>query len=91
MQKSVHSPSQKELEALLRTLRQDAGLTQRGLAERLGVPQSRISDYEVGESLMDILVLRQYVQALGIDLPEFVRRLEERLAHGQAARSDLYD
>ena len=80
MQKSVHSPSQKELEALLRSLRQEAGLTQRALAERLGVPQSRISDYEVGESLMDILVLRQYVQALGLDLATFVRLLEERLA-----------
>ena len=79
MQKSVHSPSQKELEALLRSLRQEAGLTQRALAERLGVPQSRISDYEVGESLMDILVLRQYVQALGLDLATFVRLLEERL------------
>lgn len=80
MQKSVHSPFQKELEALLRALRHEAGLTQRGLAERLGVPQSRISDYEVGESLMDILVLRQYVRELGTDLPEFVRLLEERLA-----------
>ena len=80
MQKSVHSPSQKEFEALIRALRQEAGLTQRGLANRLGVPQSRISDYEVGESLMDILVLRQYVRALGLELPEFVRLLEDRLA-----------
>jgi transcriptional regulator with XRE-family HTH domain len=67
------------LQALLRELREEAGYNQRDLAVRLGVPQSRVSDYERGESLMDILVLRQYVTAFGIDLPEFTRRLEERL------------
>ncbi len=80
MKKSVHTPSQKELEALLRSLRQASGLTQRALAERLNVPQSRISDYENGESLMDILVLRQYVRGLGVDIIEFMQLLEERLA-----------
>lgn len=79
MYKSVHTEAQRERQALLRELREEAGYTQRDLAARLGVPQSRVSDYERGESLMDILVLRQYAAALGVDLPEFVRGLEERL------------
>jgi transcriptional regulator with XRE-family HTH domain len=79
VQKSVHSPAQKELQALLKELREGAGYNQRDLAALLGVPQSRVSDYERGESLMDVLVLRQYVTAFGIDLPEFIQRLETRL------------
>jgi transcriptional regulator with XRE-family HTH domain len=79
VQKSVHTPPQKRLEALLREIRQEAGLTQRQLAQRLRVPQSRVSDYERGESLPDILVLRQYLAAMDVSLAEFVQRLEQSL------------
>lgn len=79
MQKSVYTPPQKRLEALLREIRQEAGLTQRQLAERLRVPQSRVSDYERRESLPDILVLRQYLAAMDVSLAEFVQRLEQSL------------
>ncbi|MDR3707482.1 MAG: helix-turn-helix transcriptional regulator [Capsulimonadaceae bacterium] len=64
MHKSVHTEAQRELQALLRELREEAEYTQRDLAARLGVPQSRVGDYERGESLMDVLVLRQYATAL---------------------------
>jgi transcriptional regulator with XRE-family HTH domain len=83
LKKSVHTPQQRQLQALLREIREEAGLTQRDLAERLGVPQSRVSDYERGESLPDILVLRQYLDVQEVSLPSFVARLEMKLAGQQ--------
>ncbi len=80
LKKSVHTPQQRQLQALLRQIREQANLTQRGLAERLGVPQSRVSDYERGESLPDILVLRQYLAAMDVSLADFVARLEKLIA-----------
>lgn len=79
LRKSVHTPDQKKLQELLKQIREEAGLTQRQLATLLGVPQSRVSDYERGESLPDILVLRQYLAAQGIELVDFVRRLEQAI------------
>lgn len=79
LRKSVHSREQKRLQALLREIRQGAGLTQRQLAELLRVPQSRVSDYERGESLPDILVLRQYLAAMDVPLADFVTRLEQAI------------
>lgn len=79
LHKSVHTPHQKALQQLLKQIRSDTGLNQRELAQRLGVPQSRVSDYERGESLPDILVLRQYLLAQGMTLAEFVARLEREI------------
>jgi transcriptional regulator with XRE-family HTH domain len=79
LKKSVHTIDQKRLQALLREIRTEAGLTQRQLADLLAVPQSRVSDYERGESLPDILVLRQYLLVMDVSLEDFVRRLEEAL------------
>jgi transcriptional regulator with XRE-family HTH domain len=76
----AHSVSaQEQLQALLRRVRADAGLTQTDVAQRLGQPQSFVSKYESGERRLDILELRQVCQAVGIPLHEFIRRLEEAL------------
>lgn len=64
------------LQALLRQLRQEAGLRQQDLAARLGEHQSFVSKYESGERRLDILEVRQICAALGISLSEFVHRLE---------------
>ena len=79
MSKSIHTPEQKELEALLRQVRQEAGLTQGALAERLNRPQTFVSKYELGERRLDLLQLRQICRAVGVTLEEFVRRLEAAL------------
>lgn len=79
VQKSIHTPQQRQFLILLRQARVEAGLTQIALSERLEVPQSRISDYERGERRMDLLELYQYCQALGMPLTAFVRRVEEEL------------
>lgn len=76
----AHSVSaQEQLQALLRQVRADAGLTQTDVAQRLGQPQSFVSKYESGERRLDILELREVCQAIGIPLPEFIRRLEQAL------------
>ena len=65
---------------LLKKARVDAGLRQVDLAKRLGVPQSMISKYEVGERRVDLLELRDICAALDISLPEFVQKLENLLS-----------
>ena len=68
---------------LLKEMRLEAGLRQIDLAEKLHVPQSMISKYEVGERRLDLLELRDICAALGVSLVEFVRELEKRLGEGE--------
>lgn len=48
-------------------LREQAGLSQTALAERMGISQVRISTIERGESIerMEVATIRRYVTALG--------------------------
>lgn len=66
-----------KLQALIRRIRTDAGVTQAELASRLGVPQSVVSKFESGERRLDVLELRQVCRALSLSLTEFIRRLEK--------------
>ena len=76
----ITSPSdQKKLQALLREVRMEAGLTQEEVASRLGRPQSFVSKYETGERRLDVLELRQILTVVGLPLAEFVGRLEDSL------------
>ena len=79
MRKSIYTAQQRHFQNLLRQVRQDAGLTQTSLAERLETAHSRISDYERGERRLDLIQLRDYCRALGVPLQEFVRRFEAAL------------
>ncbi len=79
MSKSLYTPEQEQLQALLRQVRLEAGLTQAGLAHRLGRPQTFVSKYELGERRLDLLQLRQICRAVGLTLEDFVRRLEGSL------------
>jgi transcriptional regulator with XRE-family HTH domain len=78
LRKSIHSSRQRELTALLRSLRAEAGLNQTELAGRLGKPQSFVSKYEAGERRLDDVELEQVCAALGLSLGEFVKRYEGR-------------
>lgn len=77
MAKSLHSPAHRRLTALLRTLRENAGLRQVDLAERLGRPQSFVSKYESGERRLDLVEIQALCQALGTTLVAFVQEFEE--------------
>lgn len=79
MRKSIHTANQKELQALLRQIRNDAGLCQEALADILEEPQSFISKYERGERRLDVLELRQICAACDVSFVEFITRLEEQI------------
>jgi len=61
---------------LLKKIRVEAGFRQVDLAEKLKVPQSMISKYEVGERRIDLLEIREICAALDVSLVEFVEQLE---------------
>jgi ribosome-binding protein aMBF1 (putative translation factor) len=77
--KGIPQIAEEKLQHLIRRIREEAGVTQAGLAARLRVPQSAVSKFESGERRLDILELRQICRELGISLADFVRRLEKEV------------
>lgn len=58
--------------------RNKAGLTQVGLAKRLGKPQSFVSKFERGERRLDVVEFFDVAEAIGIDGIAFLKDLNER-------------
>jgi transcriptional regulator with XRE-family HTH domain len=83
MDKSIHTNEYAALLALLRESRQVANLSQIQLAALLGQSQSFVSKMEIGERRLDLIQLRTICNVLGTSLPDFVQKLEQRLAGGQ--------
>lgn len=75
MEKSIYSAQYQQLCALLRQSREDAGLTQVEVAERLDVPQSFVSKYESGERRLDVIELRHVAEAIGTTVEVIISRL----------------
>jgi len=73
---------------MLREMRKEAGLQQVALAERLGRPQSFVSDVEKGQRRVDILELMEICDACGVTLTDFASRLQERMLAGSKAPAD---
>jgi transcriptional regulator with XRE-family HTH domain len=69
----------KALLALLRGLREEAGIRQIDMARALGKPQAFVSYYESGARRLDLLELRQVCKVLGVSLPDFARKFEKLL------------
>jgi transcriptional regulator with XRE-family HTH domain len=78
--KSIHTLGQKQLQRLLRIVRNETGLSQNALARKLAVPQSFVSKYESGERRLDLLEIRRICKALKLNLTEFVARLEKEIS-----------
>ena len=74
MQKSLSSSKQKSFLGLLRQVREEAGLRQIDVADRLNQPQSFVSKYESGERRLDLLELELVCEACDVNLSEFVKR-----------------
>lgn len=79
MEKTAHSQHQRVLRDLLRQIREEAGLRQIDLANRLNEPQSFVSKYESGERRLDLIELRQICQAMEVSLPDLIARFEDTL------------
>jgi transcriptional regulator with XRE-family HTH domain len=82
MEKSIYSKEYSLFLEQLRNAREEKGLTQTEVAERLGQTQSFVSKVERGERRLDVVELRAFCYALGVGLPSFVNRIERAL-HGK--------
>lgn len=79
MKKRIYIAQRSRLVSLLREMRVEAGLTQTDLAARIERDQTFVSRYESGQRRLDVLEVREICQAIGINLEEFVKRLEKAL------------
>lgn len=83
--KSKNINDQKIVESLLKELRVNAGLRQSDIASALGIQQSMVSKYEVGERRLDILEVREICALFGLSLSQFIEILEKRLGDDNEA------
>lgn len=70
------SPAHAALGAAVEELRREAGLTQEGLAERIGTEFNRIGELERGATDARFSTLLRVAQGLDIELSEIVGRSE---------------
>ena len=79
MDKSIHTRDYRLFLKHLRTVREQMGITQVDVAERLKETQSFVSKCERGERRLDIIEARAFCRAIGIPLIAFVQDLERIL------------
>jgi transcriptional regulator with XRE-family HTH domain len=58
--------------------RQNAGLSQQEVADRLGRPQTFISKCERGTRRMDVVEFLEIAEVIGFDPLDFIRKLRAR-------------
>jgi len=75
MPKTVTSPLQKRLAAMLVERRKAEGLRQVDLAKKLGVYQSWVTHLESGQRRVDVVELIELGKAIGFDPAELVKKL----------------
>ena len=79
MLKSLHTESNKVFLSMLLRRRQAMRLRQADVAQRLGRGQSTVSKIERGVRRLDIIELRAWLAALGVDFVDFMSELDRRL------------
>lgn len=71
---------------LLKSIREEKGLLQREVAERLGTPQSFISKYESGERRIDLPELKRIAGVLETPFDHLLERFEQIVNHEKRRR-----
>jgi DNA-binding transcriptional regulator YiaG len=79
LKRAMHSMEQAAMLRMLVQLREAAGVTQTTLAARLGITQSEVSKFERGERALDVLRLRAWLRALGVEWTLFAAVLDQVL------------
>ena|SRR5690349_3931550 len=79
MAKTLYSRHNKIFLKMLRNLRESRRLRQADLADLLGRSQATVSNVERGESRLDVIELREWLDALDVDFVGFVRSLDAEL------------
>lgn len=77
--KSIHDRSYRIIISMLREIREEKGVKQKELAEKIGVDQTIISKIENRERRLDLIELRLICKALDYPLIEFIKALERKL------------
>jgi transcriptional regulator with XRE-family HTH domain len=80
MEKSIHSARYRAFLRLLKKARQDAGLTQIQLAQKIGETQTLVSKCERGERRIDVVELQTFCQAFGVSLKQFAAGVERTIS-----------
>ena len=76
MAKSIYTRQYDVFKELLREVRQVQKVTQAQMSKRLTIPQSRVSNIELGERRMDVVELSAWCDALDMSLEGFVTKLD---------------
>ena len=90
MRKSQYSLENQVLLEMLKTGRLERRLRQRDLASRLDGGQAMVSKVESGERRLDVIELRTWVMALGLDFGAFATELDERIRTRAISRAWLF-
>jgi transcriptional regulator with XRE-family HTH domain len=77
MPKSIHTDKYSRFCDLLIKYRNDKGLTQTQLAEKLGKPQSFVSKYEIGERRLDFIEVLELAEILQFDVGNLADLIED--------------
>lgn len=67
-------PAYRALLNELRRERESRGLTQQQIADSIGIPPSSLAKWERGVRRIDVLDLRDYLKACGVDFQDFTSR-----------------
>lgn len=77
MDKSIHTKLYQRMIARLRAKREEKGVTQMQLAEKLGVNQTFVSKVEICERRLDIVELLTICEILEISFVDFIKEIDE--------------
>ncbi len=86
MSKTLRSPRQRQLLALLVGARRAIGLTQAQVAERLGKSQSFVAKIEGGERRLDVIEFIDLACALQVPPAQLIERLQPKLGAKRVSR-----
>ncbi|MDG6882160.1 transcriptional regulator, y4mF family [Phocoenobacter uteri] len=79
LRSSIHSYEQQWLRELFTDQRKQLGLSQRALAEKMGVVYSLIGKIETGDRRLDIIEFIQYCEVLELDPKNIIDKLTQIL------------
>ena len=80
MAKAKFSPAYDHLRSLLVQAREQAGLRQADVAQRLKRPQSYVSKIELGERRLDVVEYIQFSRAVKADAVQILREVMKKIA-----------
>jgi len=72
----IHQPSYQRFAKLLKQWRAEAGLTQRGLADKLGEHASWVAKSELCERRIDPIEMIRWTRACGVDAGDVIDQVD---------------